>query len=447
MVERATESLDVVVIGGNVRGLVTCYLLDRFGYRAVLLERGQSIGGVDRSFVTSDGTTFDHGMHVLDEMRSPLATRLFMQVVDGEVHRVRLRRGIVIRNHVMTYAPRPSEMPDELRRMLPSDNLVDDLGDELPTRDRLARYYGTEFADLIFDEVLPSYPSENRHREFGVDPSRLLANIYPWFFPRSTRTPHSGDESRAFHDRLRSGIDQHILYPKRGGFGGFVDGFLRKLDPDRIEVLTGVDDLHVELSPGTHTALWIDAAGRRFTAPHVFWAGAWALLCGVLGIPCQETATDRVLLGSFRLDRPAITDYHELLFGDPDYRMNRVFFPSFFRRSDEALMQVEYSFPKADPREIDAETWKEIWLADARRCGLIDDDHRVELFDFKTFCMHFNGYGMEGQALVDADPSLVRQDSNIHPVVPSMANLNLNRYVPRTVELVASVLARSGTAR
>ena len=127
--------------------------------------------------------------------------------------------------------------------------------------------------------------------------------------------------------------------------------------------------------------------------------------------------------------------------------MNRVFFPSFFRRSDEALMQVEYSFPRADPREIDALTWKEIWLADARRCGLIDDDHRVELFDFKTFCMHFNGYGMEGQALVDADPSLVRQDSNIHPVVPSMANLNLNRYVPRTVELVASVLARSGTER
>ena len=56
--------------------------------------------------------------------------------------------------------------------------------------------------------------------------------------------------------------------------------------------------------------------------------------------------------------------------------------------------------------------------------------------------MHFNAYGMEGQRLIDADPSLVRADSNLRPVVPSMANLNLNRYVPQTVEYVASILGR-----
>jgi len=442
-VTRVTESLDAVVVGGNVRGLITCYLLDRLGHRAVLLERGKAVGGVDRSFVAEDGTIFDYGMHVLDDMRSPLATRLFTRAVDGDVHRVRLRRGIVLRGHILPYAPTPAEMPDELRRMLLSDDLVDDLGNALPTRGRLAEYYGEEFTRLIFEETLPSFATEFRHREFGVDESELLTNIYPWFFPRARRTPKPGDESRAFHDRLRSGVEQHVLYPKQGGFGGFVDGFLRKLDPERIEVLTGLDDVHIEIASGSHTARWVDAGGRRFAAPHVFWSGGWAQLCAVLGIPCQDTATDRVLLGSFRLDRPARTDYHELLFGDPAYRMNRAFFPAFFRGSNEALMQVEYSLPKADTREIDAETWKQIWLADARRAGLIDDDHHVELFDFKTFCMHFNGYGMEGEALVDADPSLVREDSNIHPVVPSMANLNLNRYVPRTVRQVAAVLAES----
>ncbi len=220
-----------------------------------------------------------------------------------------------------------------------------------------------------------------------------------------------------------------------------MEGFLRSFDPARIEVLPGAHDLEVELEPGTHAFRQVAAHGRRFTAPLLFWAGAWARLCALLGLPCQQTATDRVLLGSFRFGRPAITDYHELLFGDPDYRMNRVFFPSFFRGTEEPLMQVEYAFPEADERPLDEETWKEIWLADARRCGLIDDGHRVELFDFKTFRMHFNGFGMEGEPLVDADPSLLRPDSNIHPVMPSMANLNLNGYVPGTVEQVACVLA------
>lgn len=60
--------------------------------------------------------------------------------------------------------------------------------------------------------------------------------------------------------------------------------------------------------------------------------------------------------------------------------------------------------------------------------------------------MHFNGYGAEGEALRDADSALLKRDSNVHPVVPSMANLNLNRYVPRAVRDVTALLAARGDA-
>ena len=63
-------------------------------------------------------------------------------------------------------------------------------------------------------------------------------------------------------------------------------------------------------------------------------------------------------------------------------------------------------------------------------------------FDFKSFPLHFNAFGAEGEPLRDADPTLVSSESNIRPVVPSMANLNLNGYVPRVVDYVTSVLAR-----
>jgi len=76
--------------------------------------------------------------------------------------------------------------------------------------------------------------------------------------------------------------------------------------------------------------------------------------------------------------------------------------------------------------------------------GIMEADHRIEMFDFKTRVMHFNGYGMEGVALQDADSSLLHPCSNVFPVVPSMANMNLNSYVPLAVQYVTSVLSGRG---
>lgn len=439
-----TEHVDAVVIGANIRGLVTSYLLGQLGCRAVLLDKGRTLGGVDGSFVTAGGTRFEHGMHVLDEMRSPLATRLFTHVVDGEVHRTTLRRAIVLRNHVMPYAPRPAEMPDEVRRMLPADLLVDDIGAALPTRERLAACYGRDFTEFIYDEVLPSYPTENRHRQFGVDEALLLTNIYPWLFPRARRVGVPQDESRAFHDRLREGKEQTVLYPSAGGFGGFAEGFARKLDRRRVEIVLDAGDVQLDVEPGSHTVGSIEARGRTFRAERVFWAASWPALCGLLGLPCQEVATDRMLLGSFRLDRPAATDYHEILVGDPSHRINRVYFPARFRESDEPLMQVEYAFPRVEERPLEREWWLDAWWSDLLRLGLVGERHEVAEFDFRTFCLHYNAFGMEGEPLCDADPTMLRADSNVHPVVPSMANLNLNSHVPRTIRYVTSVLAGDG---
>jgi hypothetical protein len=439
----SVEEIDALVVGANLRGLVSAHVLGSLGLRTVLVERGRAPGGADASFQTASGARFELGLHVLDYMRSPLTTRLFTHMVAGEVHRTTLRRGLVLRNRLMPYAPAPAEMPEELRRMLPAGELVDDIGGAAPTRERLARCYGPAWADFVLDEVLPSFPSENRHRAFGVDESLLLDNIYPWFFPRARRAARPGDESRAFHDRLRAGIAQEVLYPKRGGFGGFAQGFVERFDPRVVEVVTGAEDLALELEPGTHTVREARALGRRWRARHYFWAAAWPGLCGLLGLPCQNSASDRVLVGSFRLAEPVPCAYDELLVGDPGLRMNRVYFPARWRASEEPLLQVEFAVPLAEDWPSDAQSWRETWSADLARAGILGARHRVEEFDFRSAAMHFNAFGMEGERLRDADPALVRADSNLHPVAPSMANLNLNRYVPRAIAYVSSVAARA----
>jgi protoporphyrinogen oxidase len=436
-----TEHLDAVVIGASLRGLVTGHVLASLGYRAVILERLPRLGGADSSFVTAGGTRFDHGLHVLDAGRSPLATRLFTRMVDGAVHQVTLRRGMVLRGHLLPYAPSREELPPELAALLPPGVLVDDLADAPPTREALGRIYGPGYAALICDEVLPSYPSEYRHAAFGVEEWRLLTNLYPWFFPRARRAARPGDESRAFHDRLRQGIPQRILYPREGGFGGFAEGFRRHLEEHGVSVLTGVEDLELELEPGRRRIARVRGVGRCWSAEHYFWAGSWSGLCALLGLPCQNAATDRVMLGSFRFNRPPRSAYHEILVGDPEHPVNRIYFPARFRESEEPLLQVEFAVPRAGVWPDDPEHWRQAWLASLRRLGLLDNDHVVEEFDYRAFPLHFNGFGAEGEPLRDADPALLGPGSNIRPVVPSMANLNVNRYVPRAVSYVAAVLA------
>ena len=100
MTTEAIEQSDALVIGGNTAGLAVAYLLGQYGYRTRVLERSPLLGGVDRSFQNSNGRTFDHGLHVMEYMRSEFVTRLFLRAVNGEVNKVERKRGIVLRNHV-----------------------------------------------------------------------------------------------------------------------------------------------------------------------------------------------------------------------------------------------------------------------------------------------------------------------------------------------------------
>jgi len=407
-----------------------------------MVERSALIGGVNASFTTPDGSTFDLGMHVLDYMRSEVTTKLFTHVIEEKVNKVLLQRALVLRGQTIPYNPTPEDLPADLRQLLPGSELVDDLDPELPTRERLRMYYG-RYSDFIFDEVLPSFRTEQRHKDLGVEEERLLTNIYPWFFPRAQRKLITSQESRAFHDRLRRGEAQYVLYPCDGGFASFAKAFLEKLGPN-IEVLTDIPDLHIEIEPGTHRANWVKANGRRFESPHIFWCAAWPSLCQLLDIPVQNLATDNLLLGSFRFNQPAISEYNEILIGDPSFHIDRISFPGKFAQTNAPQLQVEFAFPVADQSlPLEPQHWQQTWISDLRRLGLLGDGHRLETFDFRNFRMHYNSFGAEGEETREADPSLLMPGSNIWPVAPTVQHRNINNRVPLYLQQVNRVLSEN----
>ncbi|MGE0433336.1 MAG: NAD(P)-binding protein [Planctomycetota bacterium] len=444
MTQSGDRTFDAIVVGGNLCGIVSAWLLGELGFRVALVEKGKRLGGANSSFSTADGSTFDMGMHVLDYMRSEVTTRLFLKAIDGKAHKVLLRRAMVLRGHVIPYNAPPAQFPDELRKLLPGDDLVDTIGAELPTRKRLREAYGA-YADFIYDEVLPAYPCELRHKTLGVDESRLLTNIYPWFFPRARRERIVDGESRPFHDRLRSGEDQYILYPHEHGFAGFARAFLAKM-ADSVEVICDIPDLDFVVEPGTHRVTHAVANGGRLLARRWFWCARWPQLLGLLGLPTQNLAHDNLLLGSFRFNEPALGDYNELIVGDPALHLDRVNYPGKFNCSGAPQLQCEYAFPVADGERLglplEADFWRERWLDNLRRIGLIDDRHTVESFDFRNFRMNFNSFGAEGEPRVEADAGLIRDDGNIVAVAPTTQNRNLNGSVPLWLESITQALAR-----
>ena len=425
------------------------HVLDALGRRAGRRRTRRAVGGADGSFTTAAARTFDHGLHVLDADRSADDPDLFVAAVDGEVHRTVLRRAIVLRGDVVPYAPTREQLPARPRRAAPAGELVDDLGDDLPTRDRLAGCYGRAYVDLVFDEVLPSFPSEARHLAFGVDEARLLVNVYPWFFPRVRWARPRRRRVAPFHDRLRAGVPQEVLCPP-GGFGALRRRASRRRSTRSAPtVVVGVGDLDVEVEPGTHTVASVTAGGRRYVAEHYVWAAGWPQLCALLDLPCQDVG-DRPRAARQlppRPSRPRRPSRAARRRSDASASIASTC-PDELRGTGEPLLQVEFAVPVADERwPQDRDTWRRWWLeATAGALGLLDADHRVEEFDFRSFVMHFNGFGVEGEPLRDADPQLLRADTNIVPVVPSMANLNLNRWVPRAVRDLGAVVDAGGAS-
>jgi protoporphyrinogen oxidase len=432
---------DAIVIGGNIAGLATAYQVAHYGYRTRLIERGPQLGGVDASFANKNGRVFDFGSHALDWMRSEFTTRLFTHILDGACHRLERRRALVIRGHLIPHSAPVSEWPEDIRAMFPDGEIVDELGSDPTTFENLSKYYGEEFTRIIFEDVLPSYPSELIHTQHGVEPSKLMATLYPWFFPRARRAAAAADKSREFQDKMLAAKKEYLLYPSEGGFGMFASKWGEKLRAMGVEVTTGATDIAYDIDESTDSITAIRTGGETLTAPRIFWAAPATALLALLGREAPDLQPDRFFLGSMELEHTVNCAFTELLVADRNHMINRVSFPGAFARAQNNLVQLEFAVPRDDDRVKDApEAWRDRWLESMRALGVIQHDNQLRDFDLKTVPMMYNSYGMKGERLGDVDLSDLHADSNLRPVLPTFRRVNINTRVPMYQHFVAREL-------
>ena len=349
---------DVVIIGGGLSGLCAAYTLTQYGIRCCIVEKSGQLGGGNQSFVDEAGNLFDMGYHALDNMRSPVTTRLFEHVLQGKLNKVNLDRGIVLDRHLIPYNSPLSDWPASLASKVDLAS-KDDISGEL-SLDAIGKVYGQGFAKYCEDEILASYPSERLAMELGKSISTALGMVYPWFFPALDRgAQRTEKEWEAYHDKMRN-QQQSVLYPQAGGFNGFVDALAAAIDRRYCDVYLGCGDMNIEFEQA-YQCRGVETTEHKLSGDHYFWCAPFFSLAGMFGMELPKGKPQTLALGSFAYGAEVLGDYHEILVGSKEYPVNRISFPGKLQRSANNLIQMEYLFPS--DMEFDEQQAHERWTS------------------------------------------------------------------------------------
>jgi protoporphyrinogen oxidase len=433
-----SKHFEALVIGGGIAGLITSLILTKNGYRVLLLEKEKHLGGTNRSFRNARGDVFDFGYHTLDYNRSPFTTKVFAQVLNGRFHSFSLKRGMVIRGHVIRYNAPISEWPEDISRHVEKSDFLDTL-DGPPTRESISTIFGEYLTRIAFDEILPSYPCLAWERRNGKPESDLMGQIYPWFFPRSVKNHVSDTEWSKFHQAVRDKDEHVVLYPDEGGFGAFVDGIADQIDTSNLTLRTGLSKLDVSMENPDQKISYVDADGDRFTADRYFWCAPLTLMGRLINFPFPSVHPQTLCLGSYAFDEELPFHFHEILVGDKNIPINRISFPGKIAGGKNNLVQLEYVYPVGDG-SITEETWKAAGLDHLVKLNLVPRPARVANYHFFSANKGFVSIHDPLKILADLQGLIRRETTNIvYPYIGLEVD-NINRIIPSVFREVYRVI-------
>lgn len=431
---------DAIVIGGGLAGSIAVRILSEQRYRVLVIEKQEHLGQNNRSFQNSRGEIFDPGYHALDENRSPFTTRFFAKVLEGKLHRILLRRGIVVGGHLFDFNAPVSAWPEKLAALFPAREFDDSIGGE-PSRQSLAGIYGEAFTSLVFDEIIASYPPLQWQRERGVPEEKLLNLIYPWFFPRARRHWAPADESGRFHASVRESGEQYVLYPDEGGFGSFVEGIVRGIDHEFATVHTSAKDVQCRFDATSLLMQSVQCDGVEYTADQYYWCAPVTGLAKLAALHVPALHPQRLALGSFSFDREVTCSYHEILVGDPRVPIGRISFPGKIAGVSNHRVQAEYLYPVGF-RDADPATWQAQCLESFRTLGIVSRDAQVveysEAFEPRGFASVENLY----DSVRHYGEVFATERTNVRIPHLGLGPENINRVVPSVFKTIYAAITQ-----
>lgn len=436
------KNFDVIIIGGGLTGLTAAYTCQQFGFSSVILERSSTLGGGGQSFKDGQGNIFDSGYHTLDYGRSALATRLFEKMLEGKFHKLLLKRGIVIKDHLLKYNSEICTWPQDLQQLFVTKKFEDNI-DELTSINQLTDIYGSDFISILVEDICRSYPSKKWALDHGGKIEDHVECVYPWFLPKTLRKTKRRTESEIFHDKTRDS-DHYVLYPNEGGFKQFPKSFASKLTRDGQTVELNCSDIRFIYSDSdTHIVSRVEAKGVSYNAPLIMWCAPLVQLFSMFSLPLSLNGKpQRLVLGNFVFEQELQSDYHEILVGSTKHLINRISFPGKIALQTDNLLQTEFYYPDGE-YDFDEKQWKDEWLKSLKEIGIIEN-HDLVNFSFRQEIRGFATKESFERVSHELKDQILKVQTNLIIPFPMLGPENINRLIPETIQNVVSSLSKKG---
>jgi len=376
----------VAILGTGMAGFGAWYRLRDERHDVVLYDKNETPGGHTRSWTFAPGFTFDEGPHV-SFTKDERIQEILAEAVDGEFEEVQYQLDNYWRGHWVTHPAQCNlhGLPVDVVTKVIADFVAQDDEPETPIEnyeDWLVASYGRTFA-----EEFPTAYTEKYHT---THPRNLTTD---WIGPRMYRP--------SLEEILRGALapaapNVHYVtgfrYPKRGGFGGYLEKFVAAAPIRCGHEASRIDPRRKSIRFSNGDEVGYDQLVSSVPLPD--------LLRLVEGVPTdvQEAgsrlACSSCVLVNVGVSRPDVTDKHIKYFYDRDIVFSRLCFPHLMSPDNAPLgtssIQAEVYFSrKYMPLDTSPEDLVEPVIRDLVRCGLIEDEREV-LYKGAVFCEYAN---------------------------------------------------------
>jgi protoporphyrinogen oxidase len=390
----------VVVVGGGLAGISTCYHLN--GYPTVLCEREKNVGGTARS-CTLDGFTFDHTGHLL-HLHHDYTKKLIRRLLRGNLVECE-RRAWIFSHGVYTRYPFQANLYGLPAQVIEECFLGLWKSRKLYGRDPLSADHPLNFAEWC-------------ERLFGEGISRhfmLPYNQKLWTVPAQDMTPEwcgpfvpqpsledvlAGaltDHTKAF------GYNTRFLYPRQGGIQALAEALAARLP----SVCLGVS---------LEKVMWREKKVRLSTGQVL----PYAHLVSTVPLPellkrlepfpdplrdaAEKLRWTSVLAVNVGVRRPAISDKSWIYFPEKKFPFYRVGFPMNFtphivpKGCSSMYVEVAHRPGQTLAR---AELWRKV-RAGLQACGVIRRSDECPVVSFLPISYAYVIYNRDRSAALDA---------------------------------------------
>lgn len=328
MQEGLIISAQIVIIGAGIAGLTLAGRLAGQGIKTVIIEREKAVGGLARSFVYPNGSTFDIGPHrfhtddknVQDFIENTLADNLI--TIDRNSQLFLFGK----------YVPWPINLksvltlPPGLLMRAACDLFIPARAQNDSFQDYIIEKYGKTLFNVFFkpySEKFLNYTCENVHKDWasaGINRATIDKQI-------KTDSLASLIKSVLFDKNP----DTKFLYPKTGGIGAFSEKLAENISQDGGEIILSTEVAQILDGNNTIKSIITDK-GEKIQADYVFWSGSIDDLqeIGNASSNMYKMRYLSTILFNYIISDYSGHDFQWCYYGDSDMEVNRICLPRNF---------------------------------------------------------------------------------------------------------------------